>query len=433
MTALALRLKAKPSIFFGLLFIYFFTTSADVLNIPVKMFYLKFSHVFSALLFIAYFLKYKVFEYRGEILRVTIWLLLAMIISVFFSPFKMRTIGYIGVYLLEFFCFFLLPMNLILKCDEERLLKVYWASFIAFGGYAFIQVVAALLGYRLPLVTGAKDAMIRANSLAYEVSFYVNYMILFITFVNAGYLLYGNFRGFSQVCRLFFYNVLLIISTSTLGFLSYFILVPLLLFFNKFVVGDRFDAKLGYRLRRLALVLGAFITALTLYASLYIKSLFFKFFSIKFMTHHSFAERWVRMENAFKAFLDYPIFGLGLGGVGPYLYKLDFGSFNPLISSKGQLIMHDPCVVFAEVISSLGIFGSLAFCYLFVFFWKRFKQVLRLETESKHRQTIILMVFSMVMALILVQVNQGIFRSYLWVHAALIYGYMIKRLRILHS
>lgn len=426
MRTLALPVRAKPSIFYSLVFLYFFTTCADLLNVSLLIFNLKFSHLFAIALFTMYFLKYRSFELKREIAVIAGWMLVSMCISAFFSPYKVRAIGYIGVYLLELFCFFLLPMNLMMRCDQERLLRVYYASFVFFGLYSLMQLFASVFGIILPYVSDFWGPFVRPNSLAYETSYYALYMGLLINYMNARYLLYGAYSAFFQKCGLLIVNLMLLLSTSTSGFLSYFLFVPLALWFYKAILKERLNRGIKKRLFKLALVFGSAVAALAIAFPRLFSKVFFKFLYIGFLHHHSANERLTRMFGAFEAFFDYPIFGVGMGGIGPYLYiKRGFAADMSTVT-KGTLVEFDACNVFAETLGNLGLFGLFAFVYMGVRFWRRFKQFLALPLDENTRQTIACLVFSFIMCLIVVQINQSIFRSYIWVHAALIYGYILR-------
>ncbi|MCH9614524.1 MAG: hypothetical protein SP1CHLAM54_15150 [Chlamydiia bacterium] len=425
MRTLALRIRAKPSIFYALLFCYFFTTCADLLNVPLLIFNLKFSHLFAMILFVMYFVKYKSFEFKREIVVLAGWMILSMCISAFFSPHKVRAVGYIGVYLLELTCFFLLPMNLMMRCDRERLLRVYYGSFVLFGVYSLMQLFASVFGIILPYVSDFWGPFVRPNSLAYETSYYALYMGLLINYMNARYLLYGAYSRFPQKCGLLIVNMMLLLSTSTSGFLSYFLFVPLALWFYKAILKEKINRGIKKRVTQLAMAFGSAVAALAIAFPKLFSKVFFKFLYIGFYNHHSAKERLDRMSGAFEAFLDYPIFGVGMGGIGPYLYiKRGFAADMSTIT-KADLANFDACNVFAETLGNLGLFGLFAFIYMGVVFWRRFKEVLALPLDENTRQTLACLVFSFIMCLIIVQINQSIFRSYIWVHAALIYGYIL--------
>jgi nitric oxide reductase large subunit len=84
----------------------------------------------------------------------------------------------------------------------------------------------------------------------------------------------------------------------------------------------------------------------------------------------------------------------------------------------------DPTNCFTEVLASLGIAGLLAFVYLGYVFYRSFHEITKdpsIDLESKKIATALFL--SLVVMIVALQMNQGLFRPYVWIHAAVVYGY----------
>ena len=123
-------------------------------------------------------------------------------------------------------------------------------------------------------------------------------------------------------------------------------------------------------------------------------------------------------------FKENPIFGVGIGGVGPHLHKvLENGV---VATTLKEMEIHDPTNVFTEILASLGLVGLMVFGFLFYKYWILFKEVMQksLSLTIDERRTAIALMLSLVCTLIVLQFNQGLFRSYIWVHAAITLSYL---------
>lgn len=141
------------------------------------------------------------------------------------------------------------------------------------------------------------------------------------------------------------------------------------------------------------------------------------------MAHGSFYERWCGIENAWKVFQLHPYFGVGLGGYPSYLYDAFLTGdtrFTVFVSQIAFTDLPNPLKlceamnVFTEILASIGIVGALAFIGVIFVFLARAKQALQIDKTFGCS-----LLLSVIVMVVVLQINQGVFRTYVWVHLAL--------------
>lgn len=392
------------NLFYTLVFLFFATLSADLLHIQIFLFKCKLNHLIASVLFVLLLFSGKQFKLDRSILNCFLLLLASIALSLVFSKNFERSFGYLLVYIFEFLCYFIIPFNLICQWDSERIFKLYMLSFKIIGCYAAFQLLLSFFGVYDPFLTQKMWALARPNGLSYEPSYYALYMCPFVMFYNALYL----FGEKKKVLRLLLVNFLLLISTSTGAFFAYFIF-----FFFAFFLAPK------KKVLQLFSVLSSSVFLAALCFPHLFKDYFLKFFYRGFFEHHSFYERWRGIVNSFNVFLEHPLFGVGLGGVGPYLYHekvLDGLSAVPMQLGLKDIEFYDPMNVLTEVMASLGIFGLLSFFALGWVFLRMYRRAPRSAMTSS-------LFLSFIVMMIVLQFNQGLFRSYIWVYSAICYAY----------
>ncbi len=387
--------KGNVNLFYILVFLYFITLSADLLNIQLYLYKVKLNHLFSLGLLLC--LGSRILTISKAILTPFLLILGSLIISMLFSVHKGRCLGYIGVYLFDFIVYFLVPYNLINKFDREKILRIYFVSFQVIGCYALFQLIISFFGVKDPFAVQSIGSLTRPNGLSYEPSYYALYMCFGVMFCNALHIL-----GSKQ--KLLFNNVLLLVSTSTGGFFSYFIFFFVALFFK----------NTKQRLLSLYASFVGFFLLITLCFPQIVKNYFLKLFFYGF-AFESFSERWYGITNAVKVFLANPLFGVGLGGVGPYLFLENQGYSATKLQ---EMERYDPTNVATEILASLGIFGFLCFSILAISFFSLFRKI------KPQNQTATALFIALITSLIVLQFNQGLFRSYIWVTGGITFGYL---------
>jgi hypothetical protein len=413
--ALEKREGCGRNLFYILVFCYFVTLSIDVLHVEVALFKMKVNHLFAVALFI-----FLVFSRRGvvipkEIIFPFVGIFFSLTLSSLGSIYVERCLGYVAVYLFEFAVYFLVPFTLLFHFDREKILNCYCFSFVVMGVYALCQLVFSMMGIYLPLLRQFIDGgLARPHGLSYEPSFYALYMCAFVMFMNALYFFSAEKKSFF---KLLFVNVLFLISTATSALFAYIFFLALIVFLTP-------RTKHFYK-RFITFVLGisSFLVALFLLAPQMVL-FFFKFFVSNFFMHHSFSERWIGIVNAWSVFCEHPFLGVGIGGIGPYLfYRNEVGVFpeSSFGLSLQQSEQYDPTNSATEILAGLGLLGVLAFMLLAKSVRISFRKIEELpEKEASIARSLFISLFVMILVL---QFNPGLFRCYVWVHMAITLGY----------
>lgn len=406
----------RVNLFYIVLFFYFFLLSADVLHIEVGLFKIKVGNLVGALACLSLFVTSRGLLLVKESLLPLGALFVSLFVSSLLSVHMERCLGYCVVYLFTVVVYFFLPYTFFFSFDRNRVLKVYFLSFQLMGVYAIVQLALSIGGIYTPLLRQwiEQGGWARPHALSYEPSFYALYMCGFVMFYNALYFLNGEKKS---VLKLVAVNGLLLVSTSTSGFFAYFFFFPLIFFLRRYAV--EFKKKIGLFIG----VLSAFLLCIAGVAPK-ITLFFVKFFVVDFFSHHSFSERWEGIKNAWGVFLEHPLLGVGIGGIGPYLYAREKGGVilsNAFGMTLQEVELYDPKNVTTEILAGLGVLGVIPFCLLALWVTKSFKRVFALEGQER---SIALSLFISLFVMILVlQFNSGLFRCYIWVHAAVTIGY----------
>src|SRR5262249_25046638 len=140
------------------------------------------------------------------------------------------------------------------------------------------------------------------------------YAIPFVTYLNAKMLLSIPTKKWP----VFFANLFLLVSTTTTAFVSYFVFFFVLFFFprHRHLKSCFFESR-KKMIKISALCTSAFMLSATIFSELYGKT-FLKFFYVG-IVHESFFTRFSGIFSALKAFSENLIFGVGIGGIGPYI------------------------------------------------------------------------------------------------------------------
>lgn len=391
-------------------FLYFFTLHADQLSIPMYLWNFRVNNLIAFLLFV-FLVAYR----RGILPKIDFNILigislivLSLVISTLLSAQVVRSLGYLLLAIYTFAFYFYLVYVLSETLGFINFFKLYVSSFLFVGLYALIQLVLSILGFDDPFANQKLSFMVRPNAFAYEPSFYALYMTPIVFYFNHLFLVY---RSRERKLKVVLFNVLFLISTSTATVFSYIIYAFLNL--------RKFHKLFPYILFILVLIFLSY----PFFSDIY-NMFFFKFFRWDFYNHWSFRERWGQIVNSFIVFESNPIFGVGLGGVGMYIFqRYDLGENFYLRSTDHFLTFKsfDPMNVTTEVLASQGVFGFICYSiFLFLFFY-RARLAVKIS-DSYELAVINSLIMSSIIMLIVLQFNQGIFRTYIWVHLAVLYS-----------
>lgn len=427
-----LRFKKRSlldSLITSLTFFYFFTSCADKLNFHLLVFKGKANNLIAMILFVLLFVKYRRIALH-KLLAIPIGLIcFSIFISSTMSPFIMRSMGYNVVYLIELVLYFLLSYNLMFHLEKELVFKLFFLGAFFVGAHAFLQLFLSLFNLYEPFVSQyLLGGLARPSSFAYEPSFYALYMSAFAMYFNFFFLFSKEPLSIYDKKNLLLFNFYLLLSTSTGAFFSYFFMFFLALLFILFFKTKWIAPYLSKRVLSVMGVFAIFSLIMGVVFNDFVSNYFFKFFRINFATHHSFADRWNGIVNSIQVFLEKPLFGVGIGGIGPYLYYKKNEVYQQTMLSLKQCEIYDPMNVATELLASLGIFGVIAFSFLFFSTLSLLKTLLRSTCALKSKREVLCLFFSLLVVLLTLQFSQGLFRNYIWIHFGLLCGLIHREL-----
>jgi hypothetical protein len=416
-----------------LVFLYFLVSSGELLHIEVSIFKPKVSQIMAVLLLGYLSLSFRRITVPRSILFPSFWILLSMLVSALLSAHPLRSYIYVGGYIFNFIFYFLIPLNLFQFFDSKTILKVYSLAFSCLGVYAVSQLVLSLFGIYDPLATQRVGPIARGQAWTYEPSYYALYVTAYVMFRNAMSIFEPktdfSFRG---ALKLLGINGFLLASTSTGVIFSYpaFFLVSLGMFLLRPIRRlVPYARQRMFKFIAICCALGGLLS--WLFWEHFVLS-FFKFFYFGFMAHGSFVARWDGIVSCFKLFLEYPVLGVGVGGVGPHLFAKN-SFYDPNTISLQEVESFDPTNVFTEVLASLGVVGLLGFAILSFVFYRSFKRVMvTAQVSQPDKIAAIALFISLIVMLFVLQFNQGLFRPYVWIHAGIVFGYL-NRLKNMSS
>jgi len=426
-----------------IIFFYFFTLHADRLNFKFSIFSFRLNNIIAVFLFIILALKYqvKLFVMDKKLFYGLMFLFFSIFVSTCISANIYRSVGDFLLYNFTVIFYALLPYSLIMNENEEEVLKIYFFSFIIVGIYALTQLGLSFVGVFDPFASQQQGDFIRPNAFAYEASFYALYFSPFMVIINLLFIkrkLYPlSGQGIKNLFIIIITNLLFLISTSSGAFFAYFILILVLLILSLFS-----NVKMTFPEIKRTLFRFILATSLLTLMMVYVfdniaKEFFFKFFYTSFFSHHSFLERWFQIKNYWHVFLEHPFFGKGIGGVSQYL-------FDQYYQSNKEILLRDSVEenftalqafgsmnVVTEILASLGIIGFIAFLYLFFIYFKTYKKLVKnIQIENTVKELGFVFLVSIIVMLITLQFSQGLFRTYIWVHFFITFGYINKKIKL---
>lgn len=404
------RQACSQVVFYTLTALYFIFSSGELLHLVVGFYKLKLGHIVALMLLGFAMFERRTWEIERPMFYAFMLILGSLTLSATFGAAPLRCFGYVGVYLFNFVLYFLLPMQLIQFVDIERFLRIYWSSFVVVGLYATLQVGLSIFGIYEPYALQRIGLIARGQAWTYEPSYYALYMIPYVMFHNSMALFTD-----SSVYKLMGQNMLMIVSTSTGMIISYpvFFITSMIRSLNPF----------WYLVKQqLTKIIATFFVVVTVLSVLFYEialNSIFKLFYSSIAMQVSFWSRWDVAVASFKVFLKYPLIGAGLGGVSPDRLKEEsLYDFKP--ETLEEFAGLDPIISFTEVLASLGLVGLMAFIYLGIVFYRAFRRV---QPADKRATALFI---SLIVTIVALQMNQGLFRPYIWIHAAVVYGYLLK-------
>ncbi len=415
----------------GVVFFYFLVLSGDLLEVSIGGVEIKLSRFFGSVLFCVLLLSNRFRILEKKLFVCFLWILSSFVISSFFSCDFVRSIGSAGAGLFTYICFFLVPLNLFFIFDREKILKLYFLSFIVVGLHALSQFILSFFEITDPFVTqrAGITGIARGQSWTYEPSYYALFAIPFVVYLNTRYLLGEEKLSLWTVLGC---NLLLLISTSTGGFFSYFIFFATCVFLSLFTPIKYAFPTFRRRVGRFFIgFAGLFCSAGLIMIEVFLHT-FYKFFYIGFLSHWSFMERWEKIIEGWKVFCSAPFFGVGLRGFEEVLYRqahfdnAHVSIYKPF-NTREMFMTYTPSNIFMEILSTLGVYGLCAFVFLGVIVWQMFYAAIQDEKlPLKERKRILAFFVSLIVMCVCLQFNQELFRNYVWVHMGISVGYLLN-------
>jgi hypothetical protein len=425
------KISKTIDIVIPLTFLYFVTLHADQLQLRLGEVGVRLNNVIAWALAGLILSRYKksVLFFDRSLLIALLGITFSFTLSFLFSSYKTRALLFI-VWWVETACFYiLLPYLLFQIISVKKIMNIYVCSFCTVGGYACIQLLLSFIGVLDPFASQfvLPGRIVRANAFCYEPSFYALYMTPFVIMATLHFLLKEKDPFFIfqplKARHLIFINLLFLVSTATSVIFAYLSFALICALFSFSYLRSHLSSIVKFFLSCLAV-----IVTMCLSLPMLTREFFLKFFYQGFMTHHSFSERWMGIVNGWTLFKLHPFLGVGMGayplaimdyyareeGVLSYRYY-DINQVNVIKNFESSN-------VFIELAGSAGLLGIGA-CGLFAFlFYRRFKNAWDHLLCSQKQWALSWFLSSLVMVVVL-QCNQGFFRTYVWVHLGLAWAY----------
>ncbi len=413
--------------FFVVSFLYFFTLHADLLQLRLAGFAIRANNLIGFALLVAMMLRYRkeFFMLHRAIAIPLVVMTLCILISLIFSPYKKRCIIFFFFYGMMLLVYFWLPYQMLLKFKTKRVLKAYFASFICAGLITLFQL------HRF----AATKFIVRPAALCYEPSYYALYMTPFIVLITFHYFFNQKedffLRKNLNLPTLICVHFLFAISCASSAFVLYLLLMAL---FFLFLFLEKFSS---FRFQILKFIMGvaSLVGILLALFTKHVLSILLKVVSVNYIIHHhSFTERFRSFKESWIIFKRFPFFGVGLGALPEYrferwlAYDLNFPHYlsrSKILVSDRQLYFFESSNVVVEMLASLGIGGvliTLLFCSSFIYLGKKAAKINFMWTCNFFISTLLM--------LIILQINQGLLRTYVWVHVALAFAYFVKTIQL---
>ena len=414
------KIIARPFLFF--VFLYFIFLSFDIFNVPLLIFKVKLTNLFSVIVFVFGFLIYRNFSVPRNFTLIASFILFSMLISMINCCNPISCIGLFVFYSFNFIFYFLLPFNLFRWIAPDLLMRLYFTSFCCVGFYALSQVVFSLAGVILPGVSQYIFALARGQAFAYEPSYYALYMTSFAIFCTAKFMLQSS--EYRNINEIIWPNLFLVVSTSTGCFFSYFLFILFFCCFLYFGLVSGFKTSVSLLLVKYFSVISLFLFFVWLVFPDLISYGFLKFFYFDPSDHISFTSRWAGILNYWTVFSQHPWFGVGLGAGPFYLFQIYSAEHGNMLDTD-VYNTYAPTNVTLEILSGLGVFGFSIFIWFIAALGRTFLRGLKIKGLNEiEKINLLAFALSLCVMFAALQFNQSIMRAYMWVHVGMFVGYV---------
>jgi hypothetical protein len=323
----------------------------------------------------------------------------------------------------------------------RTLMRWYLHSFAFIAAFGIFQFALPLLGLPGILIQQwwVPDALARVNGFSYEPSYFACYLL--IGFVLVGSLRRARSTLLSRRALLTIYCLIaaaIVLSSSRLGivFLLADVLVtqirPWLSFFSDIrrlrIVRSKVRPLIPSFLS-LTFVLtlwGATVTVLENNPALLL--MFLNGTGVSSTPAHSVIQREDSFEETIAVFVQHPLIGRSLGGISSAIAE----NRGETIHSFEDAKTIEGMSVFAEVLAASGVIGFIPFlCFLVATIRKPLK--LARVAPPFYSSLLRALVRSLVFTWAILQFNQNVLRTYLWVHLAILATAYATTLRVVRN
>lgn len=431
---------SKPFDLFPIgIFLYFLTLHADQLNIVAGGATVRINNLIALLLGFILLMQpeIKVIKLDRKLVWGIIGLAASFFISFYYSPYRTRCFFFLGWFGFTALFYLFLPYLFFHLFDPKKILKLYLASFFCVGVIAFLQWLISFCGVAAPFaVQMIRGTIVRPNAFAYEPSFYALYMTPFVVMATLHYYLQKNADFFLfktlTLKKLLIIHFFFLISTATSTVFAYFIFFSVLSLVCMATSWKKIVPSYGKIVLKSVVILTCLFLVVWVIFPKIMEQFYLKFFVQDFRLHHSFFERWAGIVNAWKIFVEHPLIGVGIGGIPPHLFDAwSRGETGYLFLFTGQvpdyervMKLFEPSNICTELLASLGIVGAAAFLFFIFCYIQKVNEVKKLQSiDPLLIRWVFILFISVLVMLIVLQFNQGLFRTYIWTHFAIAYAF----------
>jgi hypothetical protein len=410
---------------FILCFLVFLSSSFDLfLNLKLGGFSIRFAlavMVIQIIIFILHLIKIK-FREPVHFLGFKPFIIWFLFLIAFIpnTTILSRNIGYI--FWLSIFTVYIIILPYFIKTEEGfiKLIKYYILSFGLVAVFGLIQFVAGLGGISLLTAQWWLNGRLpRINGFSYEPSYFSTYVLIcwvicFFLMINRNKLVYY----FNARITFLIITVSLFLSTSRMGLLFMFIII-LGFIFNQ-IKNTFITFKIKARILPLFLLFVTFIGSCAYYVIFYFNKIKFMFLGLGIFGYadHSTGQRITEFIDTLKAFLKSPFIGYSLGGIPSAIAKVR----GTRIGTQYQAKDYEGMNIFAETLAASGIFGFIFFIsFLIIIFYKTNRLIKDLRPVNPQFSTLLLaLLLGLLFELLILNMNQNILRTYLWIHIGIV-------------
>jgi hypothetical protein len=294
------------------------------------------------------------------------------------------------------------------------LMATYLYSFAFVAAFGILQFIAGVFDWDLLLQDRFFSGLPRVNGFSFEPSYFATYMLTGLAFA-LGLLATGSKAVNRRIlsCLALTMAVAIVLSTSRIGWAMLALLCAGAVLAIA-LVGNR-PFTLGVWLRSKALIIGpifavsVFAVAIWLVVASPRLDFIFEGTGIDGQAAHSREGRLAAIESTIEVFKKNPLAGVSLGGVGPAVAEVEGRTDRDAEGIN----------VFAEVLAASGIIGApFFFAGLLLMIGRPILSLGKLPPPDAY--VLFSLTLAAVVVLVMLQFNQNILRTYVWIHFAIL-------------